>query len=433
MTRAASNVTQALPRRLGAYSLWLLVLNGMVGAGIFGIPAEAARVAGKLSPWLFLLTAILVAPVVLCFATLASATRESGGPARYVQIAFGTQAGFQVGWALYIARLTAFAANLNLMLAAIAHFAPTLGEGRSRLAMLSLMVALIAGLNIAGVQWAMRSLGALTVGKLLPLCLLAALGLAALPAAAPLAQAAQASEMSLGAALLLMVYAYVGFESGLIPGGEAQRPQRDMPIALVSALFLCGILYALLQWLCVAFVPNLAGSERPLVALGLALLGPWGASMVLATIVMSVGGNLLSSMFSVPRITHSFAQQGLLPRPLAAVSGRFATPWVSVMLYGALAWTLAASGSFVLLAALSVLVRLLIYLACVASMPAVLAQAPGAAWRLPGGRAIPVLAAVFCLALLTQVSLQSIVGTVLLLFAGSVLYALTRLTEKWRG
>ena len=425
---AAAEATPGLGRRLGAAGLWLLVLNGMVGAGIFGIPAEASRLAGAWSPGLFLLTAVLVAPVLLCFSQLASGTRESGGPARYVQIAFGAQAGFQTGWALYIARLTAFAANLSLMLAAIAHFLPGLDGGPARPAALALIVGLVATLNIVGVNWAMRSLGALTVAKLLPLLLLVALGLAALPAAPTLHSPATAHEDALGPALLLMVYAFVGFESGLIPGGEARHPARDMPRALLGALLLCGLLYAALQWLCLRFVPDLATQSRPVVALGESLLGPWGASLVLATIVASVGGNLMSSMFAVPRVTHSLAEQGLLPRPLAAVSVRFRTPWVSVLLYGALAWALAATGSFVLLAAMSVLVRLLMYLACLAAMPAVDRQGPEDRWRLPGGPTVPLLAAAVCLVLLSQVGLPAVLGTAGLLAAGSGLYALTR----WR-
>lgn len=418
-----------LGRSLGALGLWLLVLNGMIGAGIFGIPAEAARLAGHWSPALFLLTALLVTPVLLCFSALASATRESGGPARYVQIAFGTQAGFQTGWALYIARLTAFAANLSLLLAAIAHFQPALAEGYRRTLMLALLVAAITALNIVGVQWAMRSLGALTVGKLLPMLLLVGWGLASLPTVAAPPSALPVDGIALGPALLLMVYAYVGFESGLIPGGEAQRPARDMPRALIGSLLLCGLLYALLQWLCLRFVPELASHPRPLVALGEALLGPWGASLVLLTLVASVGGNLLSSMFAVPRVTHSLAEQGLLPRPLAAVSVRFRTPWASVLMYGLLAWALAASGSFVLLAAMSVLVRLLIYLACIAAMPAVDRQGPDERWRMPGGRALPLLAVLVCLALLSQVSLPSVIGTAALLLAGTMLYGIARVTK----
>ena len=191
----------------------------MVGAGIFGIPAEAARLAGAWSPALFLLTALLVAPVLLCFSQLASGTRESGGPARYVQIAFGTQAGFQTGWALYIARLTAFAANLSLMLAAIAHFLPSLGDGPARIVALAAIVGVVAALNIVGVSWAMRSLGALTVAKLLPLLLLVALGFAQWPAAPTTVALLPAEGLARGPPVVLVVEA----EATRIPVVEALR------------------------------------------------------------------------------------------------------------------------------------------------------------------------------------------------------------------
>lgn len=426
---AKPDTPSALLRTLGIGALWLLIINGMIGAGIFGIPAEAARLAGAFSPLLFLLTAVLIAPVMLCFAELASATRDSGGPARYVRIAFGPVAGFQTGWALYVARLTALAANFNLLVSALAHFWPGVGEGGARVLALAMLSLLLAVLNIVGVRAAVRSLGILTVGKLLPLLALAALGFWQLarttqPVSMPSLLPDEAAQS--GAALLLMIYAYVGFESGLIPGGEARAPQRDMPRALLASLLICGVLYALLQTVCLALLPDLAGTGRPLVALGELLIGPLGAGFVLVAIVFSVGGNLLGSVFSVPRISHAMARDGELPAVFGSVSARFGTPWFSIAFYAGLGWALAASGSFVLLAALSVLVRLLIYLACVAAMPAVRRQASDGSWRLRGGALVPMLAVIFCIGLLTQVSLESVYLTALLLLVGSGLYLLAR-------
>lgn len=419
----------SLSRTLGVGALWLLIINGMIGAGIFGIPAEAARLAGAFSPLLFLLTAVLMAPVMLCFAELASATRDSGGPARYVHIAFGPVAGFQAGWALYVARVTALAANFNLLVGALAHFWPALGDGALRIFALAALTLLLALLNIIGVRAAVRSLGLLTVGKLLPLLLLAALGVwqlarTAQPVAMPSLLPDEAVQT--GAAILLMIYAYVGFESGLIPGGEARAPQRDMPRALLASLLICGALYAALQMVSLALLPDLAATGRPLVALGEMLIGPVGAGFVLVAIVLSVGGNLLGSVFSVPRISHAMARDGDLPAVFGGVSDRFGTPVFSIAFYAALGFVLAATGSFVLLAALSVLVRLLIYLACMASMPAVRRQASRDSWRLHGGPTLPILASVFCLGLLSQVSKDSVVATAVLLACGTLLYALAR-------
>lgn len=429
MTDGQTAVTTSLPRQLGVLGLWLLMINGMIGAGIFGVPAAAARLAGDFSPLLYVLCALLIAPIMLCFAELGSATRESGGPARYVTVAFGSMAGFQTGWALYIARLTAFAANLNLLLATLAHFLPGLQAGAARVAGLALLTALLAWLNIVGVQRAIQSLGGLTLLKLGPLLLLVLLGLVAV--ATPEEQLAPialwpSADADLGAAVLLIIYAYVGFESGLIPGGEARNPQRDMPRALLMSLAVATLLYVLLQWICMALLDDLASSSRPLVELGELLLGPVGGVLLVLTVAASVGGNLLGSMFSAPRITFALAEQGTLPAALAAVHPRYRTPWISILGYAVLAWILASSGSFVWLAALSVLTRVLIYLACIAAMPRVRAVAPAGALRLPLGWLLPLLAIAACLLLLSQVTWQSVAATAVLLAVGSVLYLLAR-------
>lgn len=433
---SATRASSELPRRLGLAGLWLLMINGMIGAGIFGVPAAAAALAGSFSPMLFVLCALLVAPIMLCFAELSSATRQSGGPARYVAVAFGPLAGFQAGWALYIARVTAFAANLILLVATLAYFLPALELGLARLLALALFSGVLAWINIVGVRQAIRSLGALTLLKLGPLLALIALGLWAISnSAQPLPERASiawwpAESMDLGAAVLLVIYAYVGFESGLIPGGEARRPQLDMPRALLLSLLVCTLLYLLLQWICMVLLEDLPGSRRPLVDLGELLLGPVGGVLLVLTVAASVGGNLLGSMFSAPRISHALAAEGMLPAALAKVHTRYQTPLVSIICYALLAWALAASGSFVWLAGLSVLTRVLLYLACIAAMPRVRASAPPSALRLPLGWSLPVLAVAACLLLLSQVHWLSVLATAALLAVGTLLYLLTR--RGWR-
>lgn len=423
---SSTHRSTTLTRHLAFGGLWLLMINGMVGAGIFGIPAEAARLVGALSPLLFLVAALLMAPVMLCFAELASATRDTGGPARYVGIAFGPFAGFQAGWALYIARMTAFAANLNLLLGALAHYLPELADGLPRQVGLALLVLLFAWLNIAGVRSALASLGLLTLLKLGPLFLLLALGLPLLGDAATVPRLLPEQGDAIGAALLLTIYAFIGFESGLIPGGEARNPQRDMPRALLSSLLICGVLYALLQWVCLALLPGLAGSTRPLVELGGVLLGEFGIALLLVAVATSVGANLLGSMFSAPRITFGLAEQGLLPRWFGVVEPVRGTPANAVIAYALLSWLLAASGSFVWLAGLSVVTRLLIFLGCFAAMPAVRRQAPADALRLPALGLIAALAALVALGLLAQATAAAYAATAGLLAVGSVLYLIAR-------
>lgn len=419
---------EPLRRELSAWGLWLLMVNGMIGAGIFGVPAQAERLAGAFSPWVFVIGALVIAPVMFCFAALAGRFAGTGGPALYVGHAFGPFAGFQAGWAFYVARLTAFGANLNLLATSVAYLLPDTGGPVLRLTLLVLVVGGMIWVNVVGARTAIRSLGVLTLVKLLPLLAMALVGAWHLDAGVVAAVAQPPAPVELGAAILLVIYAYVGFESGLVPAGEAKDPRRDMPRALLWALATAALLYALIQTGAQSVLPELADSERPLVDAGERWLGTAGAVAVLVGVVASVGGNLVGSMFTTPRITYRLGLDGQLPAWFAAVHPRHGTPANSVWLYGVLALLLAVTGSFVWLAVLSVFTRLLIYSACIAALPAAGRGAPvdPAAFRLRGGGLVPGLALLACAGLASQVSLASVLATGALLLVGSGLYALAR-------
>ncbi len=420
---------EPLERQLSGLAVWLLVINGVIGAGIFGLPGEAARLAGAFSPWVFVICAVAMLPVMLSFAELASRFEATGGPVRYVGSVFGPAAGFLAGWATYIARLTAFSANAVLLVSALGYFWPGADDSAMRLALLFAVCGGLTAVTVLGTRNAMGSLGLLTVLKLLPLVGLVLIGIVRIPHAVfESIQVAPPPDAELGAALLLVFYAYVGFESGLVPAGEARNPRRDIPRALLWSVAMVAVLYFVLQAVSLAVLPGLAGTKRPLVEVGGRLLGPAGAVLMMAGLVASVGGNLSGSLFSAPRITYALGLDGSLPAWFARVSPAFGTPAVSIMVFGAAAFLLAAGGSFAWLAGLSVLTRVLIYVGCFVTLPALRRQggdAPGV-MRLPGGLVIPALAVLICLALLTQVKAGDYLVTGAMLAVGAMLYALAR-------
>jgi amino acid transporter len=241
-------------------------------------------------------------------------------------------------------------------------------------------------------------------------------------------QAAPPEHAGLGAALLLVFYAYVGFESGLVPAGEAKDPRRDIPRALVQAIVVVSILYIGLQTVSMAVMPDLAHTSRPLVEVSGQLIGPIGAALMMIGMTASVVGNLSGTLFTAPRLTYALALEGSLPAGFARVSKRFGTPSISIIVFGTSAFLLAAGGSFVWLAGLSVLARLLIYIGCIAALPQLRHRASHQpkVIRLPGGLLIPGSAVLICLGLLTQAKPMDWLATALLLGVGSVLYALAR-------
>lgn len=426
MRPAAEDIQESLVRRLSVVGLWLLIINGMIGAGIFGLPAEAARLAGAFSPWIFAICGVLLLPIMLCFAQLGSYFTATGGPALYAGTAFGPIVGFQAGWCLYMGGLLASAANVNLLVNSLAYlWGGTIGPGL-RVALLFAVCSLLTWLNAVGTRRAIRWLSALTILKFLPLIALVSFGLLKLHLKLPLQT--PSGPHDLGAAVLLVIYAYTGFEARTVAAGEARNPQRDIPRALLAALFVCSVLYVLVQAVSVAALPTLASTTRPLVDVAALLMGPWGALLLTAGIIASVGANLVSSMFVVPRVTYRLALDGNLPQWFGTVHPTYKTPVWSIVFYGSACFFLAASGGFVWLAGLSVLIRVPLYLVCIGSIPRLKNRFGNThgALRLPGGHMVPVLAAVVCVALLTQVKALAYVSAAAFLAVGSVLYAAAR-------
>ncbi len=416
------NKPESLKRQLTVVGLWLLAINGMIGAGIFGVPAKTYALAGEFGPWIFVICAVLIAPVMLSFGELASAFRSTGGPMLFVGMAFGPFAGFQAGWGYYVARITAYAANMNLMVLSFGYFWPASAEPTMRIILIAAASIIILLLNVINARATMGSLGLVTLLKLAPLVALALYGLFTWDGSAIASITEVPDATNFGAALLLVIYAYVGFESSVVPAGESKDPHRDMHRALIMALVVAAGLYALIQLAAQQLVPDLANTEGPLLVAGAVWLGPIGASLVALGIVTSVGGNMIGSTFSSARITYRMAIDGYLPKWYSALNVSYATPIYSVFFFVAAGFILSVSGSFVYLAVLSVFTRLMLYIACIISMPAVRRFGDDRAFRLPGGWTIPILALLICIGLLTQVSISSVLATLGLLAVGSVLY-----------
>ena len=419
-----------LPRHLGLFGLWLLVVNGLIGAGIFGLPGGAAKLAGEYSPLIYLFCAILILPILLCMAELASYFRGSGGPVRYGTAAFGPFIGFQAGWLYYIARLVSFAANTVLLVDSIGYFWPAAIAGFNRVLLLAAIIVSLTLLNVVGSVRAMRSLALLTIIKFAVLLLLVVagaslLGTKLLPEFNPLT--VFNSPYDIGAATLLLIYAFVGFESVVVPAGEAKNPARDMPRALILGLLLVTLLYIGIQLVSVAAVTDIANSSSPLLDVAAALFGPVGAMVLMLGVVASVAANLLGAIFSTPRASFALAEDGSLPRWFGTVQPHFLTPANSIMFFGVLALMLTLYGSFLWLAAATVVSRLLLYGLTCAAVPVLRPKlAVSDSFVLPLGYTIPLLGLAACGWLALQVSLSSVIATALFVLLGTALYFLAR-------
>ncbi len=418
---------EPLRRELTRLALIALALNSMIGAGIFGLPAGAARLTGLFSPVLFLLCGVLMATLMLSFAQASSYFQVTGGPILYAGTAFGPFVGFQTGWLLYVGRATALAANANLLATYMGIYIPAVNDGAGRASVIVGVAVLFAWLNITSVKQGMGAIFAISVFKFVPLLVFVLVGLTYVRPEM-FAGAVVPSLGTLGEAALLVFYAFVGFEGALIPAGESKDPKRDVPRALLATALLGTLLYVGIQVVAVALTPNLADSTRPLADAASVFMGSFGVAMISFAAMASILGNLASSVLAAPRMTYALAREGSLPSLLGAVHTRFQTPYVSILLYLGLGVSLGLAGTFTQLAVMSSLARLVGYTTSLAALPRLKKRFGGEAkaMQLPGGFAIPAAGLVICVWLMLQVQWEAVWKTALLIAFGSALYLIAR-------
>jgi basic amino acid/polyamine antiporter, APA family len=416
-----------LVRAIGRWDLTAAIVNGVIGSAIFGMPAAQAHLTGQWSPLVALLAGLGVLTIVLCFAEVASRFREAGGPYLYAREAFGPFVGFQAGWLTFWIRATAVAASLNIFVEYLARLLPAFGGAPARAATMTAVLGIIVAVNLVGVRQATWTVDLFTVAKLLPLGLLILLGVSRIDSEVLATQAV--ADPDWAKAILLLMFAYGGFEAPLIPAAEARDPKRDSGFALLTALSVVAAVYLLVQLVVIGVVPNVgavdasgvARDRAPLATAFRVLLGDVGVTVASLAAMLSTYGYATGSVLQAPRVLFSMADRGELPRAFARVHPRFRTPHVSILTFAVVVLALALAGSFAWNATLSAIVRLVTYgLTCAALIVfrRRLAEPPG--FRVPGGTAVAVAGVAFCLVLLSKPTLAQAVILVALMVVGAL-------------
>ena len=365
--RQIEHAHTGLIRGIRRWDLVAVAINGIIGAGIFGLPSQVYALLGTYSLIAFIACALVVALVVLCFAEVGSRFSETGGPYLYARAAFGPVVGFEVGWLMWLARLTAFAANCNLLIQYLGYFHPGIAAGWPRAVMIIVIAASLTAVNVVGVRNAALFSDVFTIGKLIPLALFIIAGLFFLNPG-NFSTPAQPALSSFSQSVLLLVYAFTGFEMAIIPAGETRDPQRNLPFALLTSLGVVVVVYIMIQVVCVGTLPELAASKRPLADASERFLGAIGASVITAGVVISIIGNLIVVILAGARLPFAMAGARELPRIFGATHDRFRTPHVAIIATGAVMLALALPGTFRSSLTVSAIARLLAYIVTCAGL-----------------------------------------------------------------
>jgi amino acid transporter len=426
-TRGASREGQ-LVRVIGTWGLAASIVNVTVGGGIFRLPGSP-DVSGRLgaaAPLAYLACAVVMGLVVLCIAQAGSRISLTGGPYAYVEATFGRYVGFLVGVLLWVIGSTAIPGVAGLFADAGASLVPAIGSLGGRALFLGVIFAAVTWINVRGVEQGTRLNVVLTVAKLAPLVLLLVGGLVAAQGANLRWEHGAPAVPDLARASVILVFAYAGVESALVPSGEVRDSARTVPRAVFLAMGIVTLLYVGLQLAAQGVLGSaLPGSATPLADAAGRVFGAWGVVMISAGFMISAFGYLSGMMLAVPRALFAFARDGILPRSLATVHPRFHTPWVAIVAQSTLCWALAVLNSFETLAIIANVSAALVYIGCAAAAWKLSRRpAPASAdtFRIPGGAVVPLLAIVALAFLLSAVTVREWSVLLIVIAAASVLY-----------
>jgi len=421
-----------LRRELGRWDLTAIGINQVIGSGIFLLPADVARQVGGWGPLSFLGVGIASLLIALCFAEVGSRFDRTGGPYLPARTAYGRFIGFEVGWMMWFTRVTSQASVSNGMALALGFYWPSVSEGPPRALLILVVTVALAWINIRGIRQSKWVVNGLTIGKLAPLVLFIVVGIWFIDPAR-LTALSSVTLPQAGTAALLLIFAYGGYEVTGVPAGEASNPRRDVPFAFVMTILTVATIFALTSTVATGVLPDLAASRTPLADGAAIFMGAIGALVVSVGSILSMTGNNMGQVLTGSRSLFALAENGDLPRWFGRVHRTYQTPANAVRFTAGVALILALTGSFVQLAAVSAVARLVMYLAVCTATLVLRRRTPDevmgpAEFTAPLGPLVPILASLVALGILFGATPTQLTYGAAALLAGAILFAIARLT-----
>ncbi len=419
-------------RAIGVWGLSAAIFNTTVGGGIFRLPSAVAGLIGPAAPIAYVVCAITMGLIVLCFAEAGSRVSMTGGPYAYVEVVFGPYAGYMAGVLLWMLGTTAVASVASAFAGAAAALLPALGTPLARAVLIAAAFAFLAAVNVTGVKRGTSLVTVLAVAKLLPLLVLVGVGVLSIQSA-NLAIPEVPTGGTLARTAIVLIFAFTGVESALVPSGEVRDPSRTVPKAIAIAMIGVTCLYLSVHLVAQGVLGSDVLAQQkaaPLARVAEQLMGAPGRLLLLAGACISMFGYVSGMTLAVPRALFAFARDGFLPKIIGRVHPVYKTPHIAIVVQSTIVCALAIGNEFEALAVLANLSALLLYAACaLANIPLRRRgiQDEGATpFSLPGGPLIPLLACAVIAWLCTSITLEEWVKVGATLAIASVLFMFTR-------
>jgi amino acid transporter len=412
-----------LRRALGKWDLTAIGVNQVIGSAIFLLPADVAVRVGAWGPLAFLGVGLLSLSIALCFAEAGSRYESTGGPILPARDAFGRFVGFEVGWMLWFARVTSHASVVNGLTLALGFYWPAVAGGIPRVVTILVVTIVLTWINVRGVKQSSWVVNALTIGKLAPLAIFILAGIWFIDPSR-LTPLPPVTREQLSSALILLIFAYGGYEVTGILAGESKDPRKDVPFAFVAAILIVAAVMSLTSLVATGVLPDVGATRTPLADGAALFLGAAGAALISAGAVVSMAGNNMGQLLNGSRTLFALAESRDLPGWFGYIHPAFRTPSNAIVFSAVVAVVLALTGSFVTLAAVSAIARLVMYVAVCLAVLVLRKRAGPAGFTIPFGPVIPIVAAVVAFGILAGATQSQLIAGVAALAAGAVLFVL---------
>jgi amino acid transporter len=427
-------IQEGLKREIGVWGLSANIVNIIVGAGIFVLPAIIAEIMGAAGITVYLFCGFLIALVMLCFAEAGSKVTRSGGGYAYIETAFGPFPGYLAAVFMVFGSVFSDAAVANALTELIGLAFPAFKNQYIRLVFLFLIFSGLATLNVIGVKQGIGLVKINTVAKLTPILLLILIGWKDVSLSNLYWETAPTFQ-KFGEASLILFFAFQGGDAGLTVGGEIKNPQKTVPKAIFIGISFVLVLYILIQTVSQGVLgtdlPNF--KEAPLAETAKIVFGPLGYTLLFIGAGISMFGMLSGEILNLPRVIFGLAKDRVIPLDkLAAIHPTFKTPYLAILLYAGMGFTFASVGGFRQLAVIASASMLLVYFGVSLSVIRLrkMKDLASSGFKIPFGYTVPILSATIILYFLSNLSGFEMRGTIIFVGVLTLIYFLLKYLQK---
>lgn len=421
-----------LKREISRWDLVLLLINSTIGAGIFGLPSKIFNLSGIYSLPALFLCAFIVFILVLNFAEVASRFKKTGGPYLYILKAFGKIPAFTIGWLILITRVSTYAALVNLMVTYLAYFNPVLLEPFYKISLITGITFLFTWVNYLGVRNSTILSNTLAIAKILPLLVFVVVGLFFIDPQLIQLNEAPPNLSDFSSSVLILIFAFTGFEAVLVNTGEVKEPKRNIPFALIVSLSFVAFFYALIQFVSIGTLPGLSNSDKPITDAAELFMGPMGAALIALGAVISIGGTLNAVMLIGSRVPYALSEENQFPKFFSYLHPKNHTPVYALFIFMAVTLVASLTGSFIYAVSISVISKILIFLLVCAAMIKLRRkdEKETSYFKLRYGYFFAITGILASIGLLLSSELSEFMDVVITVLVGLVLYGLYKILSK---